>query len=364
MHAALLIFHRWTALITSIVIFVVAATGSALVFEGAIDRGLNPQFWRVAQGTPPLSLDTLAARAQVVTPALPITGFTLSLVPDRAYVAQTAGVQTFVDPYTGRVLGTRALKDFNMSLPRRLHSLHTTLLAKGFGGTVVVLVTIASFLLTLTGIILWWTDKLWRIRWSASWKRIMFDLHHSLGVIASLALFIITASGIIMHYEVAAKAIAKLDSTPRAEPPSQPPANGVTTTISFDSLARVARAALPGADITFFSAQLKATQPYIVAMRFPEDHTPGGRSRVSVDRFRGTVLAVESSREAQMGTTINNQMRSIHTGDVLGKPTEAVWFLAALVLVAQSITGFLMWWNGRAGRAALARAAKGSRSSA
>jgi uncharacterized iron-regulated membrane protein len=360
MHAALLFFHRWVALITSIVILVVALTGSALVFEGAIDRGLNPQLWRVTPGSAPLSFDTLVARAHVAAPAAPITGLTIAPQPDRAYVAQSAGVQTFVDPYTGRVLGTRTVAEFNTSLPRRLHVLHASLMVRGYGSSVVAIVTLAALLLTLTGIYLWWADKLWRIRWSASWKRVAFDLHHSLGIIASLALFLITASGVAIHYPITGRAIVKLDTTPRSQPPDQPLANGAlaTTTISIDSLARVALAALPGASINFFSTQPKATQPFIVAMHFPEDRTPGGRSRVYVDRFRGTLLGAESTREAQLGTTINNLMRSIHTGDILGKPTEVIWFLAALVLAGQSITGFLMWWNGRAARAALARKAQ------
>ena len=39
---AFLFSHRWLALIVSIPLIVVAATGSAIVFEGAIDRALNP----------------------------------------------------------------------------------------------------------------------------------------------------------------------------------------------------------------------------------------------------------------------------------------------------------------------------------
>ncbi len=358
MRAALLLFHRWVALVTSIVILLVAATGSALVFEGAIDRGLNPQLWRVPAAAQPLSLDTLAANALAAAPGSPITGVTLAPHPDRAYVAQADGVQIFVDPFTGKVLGTRAQSEFNRSLPRRLHVLHTSLMAGGLGSSVVALVTLASFLLTLTGIILWWPDKLWRVRWSASWKRITFDLHHSLGIIASLVLFIITATGLAMHYRVAGKAIARLNMTPRAQPPNQPAANGITTTISLDTLARVAHTALPGARITIVSTPPKPAEPFVVAMRFPEDRTPGGRSRVYVDRFRGTLLAAESTREAQAGTAINNLMRSLHTGDVLGKPTEAIWFLAALVLVSQSISGLLIWWNGRSAR--VARALKAS----
>ena len=53
----------------------------------------------------------------------------------------------------------------------------------------------------------------------------------------------------------------------------------------------------------------------------------------------------QSTREAPARLAINNVMRSVHTGDVLGKPTEVVWLLAALVLASQAISGALMWWN-------------------
>jgi uncharacterized iron-regulated membrane protein len=37
---------------------------------------------------------------------------------------------------------------------------------------------------------------------------------------------------------------------------------------------------------------------------------------------------------------------------VLDKPTEAIGLLASLALAPQAVTGILMWWNGRAARAA------------
>lgn len=57
MYNALTVFHRWLALVTSVVILILALTGSALVFEGAIDRGMHPELWRVSPTTTPLSLD-------------------------------------------------------------------------------------------------------------------------------------------------------------------------------------------------------------------------------------------------------------------------------------------------------------------
>jgi uncharacterized iron-regulated membrane protein len=96
-------------------------------------------------------------------------------------------------------------------------------------------------------------------------------------------------------------------------------------------------------------------RPIRVSVRFPEDRTPGGRSRVYIDRFRGTVLGVENTRAVGPGTRVNNVMRSMHTGDVFGTPTRAIWFLCALVLASQGLTGFLMWWNQRSARAAISR---------
>ena len=361
MHSALLVFHRWLALVVSVLILVIALTGSALVFEGAMDRGLHPALWRVTPRETPMSLDTLLSRARAaVSPKAPITGITLPPATDRAVLLQAGATQIFVDPYTGIVKGTRTIDEWNKTLPRRLHVLHVSLMASKVGGEVVGVGTIAALVLVLTGAILWWRDKLWRIRWSASWKRILFDLHHSLGVFAAVILVVIATSGLFIHYESLNKLMARMNESPPEPPPHQPKTTGPSQ-ISADSFYRVALAALPGARVMFLTFPPKPDVPLVAAMRFPEDHTPGGRSRVYVDRFQGSVLTMTSTRRAELGTRLSNSIRSIHTGDVFGKPTEAIWLAAAMILATQGITGFAMWWNGRASRAALARAAEARR---
>lgn len=150
-----------------------------------------------------------------------------------------------------------------------------------------------------------------------------------------------------------------LDRSAPSEIPEQSNPLGAAPQMSVDSLYRVATTALPGARVVFLSLPPKANQPFVLAMRFPEDRTPGGRSRVFVDRYRGTVLLAVSTRQAEAGTRLANSIRSLHTGDILGKPTEVVWLVAAMILAVQGVTGFLMWWNGRASRAALARSEQG-----
>jgi uncharacterized iron-regulated membrane protein len=356
MHQALLVIHRWIALVATILIFIVAITGSALVFEGAIDRGLHPDLWRVTPRATRASLDSIVAHARAAVPGASVTGVTLSPADDRADIVQAGPTQVFVDPYTTAVLGHRTVAEWNKSLPRRLHVLHVSLMAGKIGGEIVGLITATSLLLVVTGVIIWWRDKAWRIRWSASWKRVLFDVHHALGIGAAAIILLITLSGMAIHYQTLNRWMYALDRTPRPKIPRQPsPVTGARP-ITVDSLYRAATTALPGAQVMFITLPPKNDLPFVAAMRFPEDHTPGGRSRVIVDRYTGSVLLSTSTRLAEPGTRLGNVIRSVHTGDLFGRPTEMIWLAAAIVLATQGITGVAMWWNGRPARAALKRA--------
>lgn len=345
----LIISHRWAALVVGIILFATAASGATLVFEGAIDRGLHPALWRVTPAGAPLPIDTLVARVEAAFPSSPVASVSISRVPDRAWTMSAGPLLVFVNPYTGVINGTRTQAESQATLSRRLHVFHVELFGGKVGREVVGASTIVAFLLIITGIILWWPDKLIRVRSAASWKRINFDLHHALGVFASLILLVITVSGLVIHYDVLTRAVKSLDAAPAPSAPVQPTAIVGTPRLSFDGIVGTARAALPGAEAVSMSLG-NSKFPAVVAMRFPADRTPGGRSRVYIDRNTGQLLGAVSTRDAQLGTRIDNLKRSLHTGDVFGKPSEFVWLLATLVMASQFVTGVLMWWNARRSR--------------
>jgi uncharacterized iron-regulated membrane protein len=356
MRQALLVLHRYLALAAALFLTLVAASGCILVFEGAIDRALNARLWHVeASSAATLPLDTLVARVSVVRPGERVSGITPSPVPDRATVLSVArGTQLFVNPYTGAILGTRTAEDRERSFARRAHVFHETLMAKTFGSTVVGLVTAGAFLLVLSGIPLWWRRKIVSVG-GGSWKRVVFDLHHSAGVLASLVLAAITFTGAWMHYDGLTRAIRSLDGGASPAIPKQPAVPPNAEAVSIDSAVRVARRTLPGAHVMGVSLPADNKQPVMVSMRFPEDRTPGGRSRVFIDRSSGGLLGSWSTRTAPLGTRLDNLKRSVHTGDIFGKASEVIWLLASLVMIAQAVTGVLMWWNGRAARTAEAK---------
>lgn len=349
MRNTLMVLHRWTALAVSLLLIGTAASGAVIVFEGAIDRATHPALWHATPIGPTLPIDTIVARVETKFPDSKVVALNPTPVPDRAWTMNAGPITVFVNPYTGEINGTRTQKEAQSTLSRRMHVFHVEFLAGKVGREIVGVLTAIALFLVVTGVILWWPDKLIRVTTTASWKRINFDLHHALGIIASLVLIVIMSSGLVIHYDALTNLVKSLDQTPPPPPPTQSAGAPDAPRLSFDAVAATARAALPGADIMVISLG-NAKNPGFAGMRFPEDHTPGGRSRVYVDHFTGALLSTSSTRDAPLGTRIDNLKRSLHTGDVMGKPTEAVWLLATLVLLSQIVTGVLMWLNARKGR--------------
>ena len=351
--SALLVFHRWLALIIGVLLVLIAVSGAGTVFE---ERVAASNAVHVVPGSQVLSLDVLAARAIAAAGGGRVSAIDLGRAADQAFGFQvdrdTVEKDVMVNPYTGIGLGAAPEPTRVILIATRLHQFHTSLLAGSTGRLVVGFVTIGALILVLSGLFLWWREKLWRIHWSASWKRIAFDLHHTFGAAAAIILLIITGTGVWIGFPNQVNPLVlRLNRTalPNGQPKALPPDSGATP-VSFDSLVKSAHGAVPGAPVLLLL--LPPTGPVTVFLRYPEDHTPGGRSRVYLDRYRGTVLRATSTRTAEAGTRLMNLERSLHTGDVLGGVTQVIWFLASIVLASQAFTGIAMWWNGRGARKA------------
>jgi uncharacterized iron-regulated membrane protein len=353
LHRAFLIAHRWLALVVAVFLVVVAVSGGLLVLEGPVSRARQPHV--VAAGTR-LPLDTLVQRARAATGGGDVEMMTLGDSPDLAWgvvLSPTSGqgsdgeTDVLVNPYTGAILRTPPGPDPLVAFMRKVHLLHTQLLGGRVGNAIVVAVTFVALFLVLSGIVIWWRDKLWRVSTSGSWKRTNFDLHHSLGIFSAVVLLIITSTGLWVRYATVDEWMQKLNRSPKPAVPSQPAAEAGMPLLSLDSIAALARAAVPGAAIMNIQLPPGPKRPAMVQLKYPEDHTPAGRSRVFVDKYRGTVLLAMSTRTAEAGQHMIDIKRSLHTGDIYGLPTQILWMLGAFLLATQAVTGVLMWWNAK-----------------
>src|SRR2546430_1534245 len=106
MHALLLKLHRWTGLLVGIIVFVVAVSGSVLVFENDIDRLAHRSLLVVTPGPSRVSLESAIAAVRAANPAAVITSLAIPQAPTHPLTLSMKGT-TFgasVDPYTGRYL--------------------------------------------------------------------------------------------------------------------------------------------------------------------------------------------------------------------------------------------------------------------
>ena len=344
---ALLLAHQWVGLAAAACLAVIAVSGSTLVFENAIDRAMNPALSYVPKpdGQRLLPLEELVSRVNAERPDDPVGGVRIAEQPDQTYeFSSRLRRSTFVDPYRGRVLGSR---DRDKSLARWLHLLHTRLVAGEIGERLVGWFSVAMLGLATSGLVLWWPRKIAALRSSSSWKRINFDLHNVLGVYSWLVILAITLSGVLIAFESRTDPVVRrLNDRPEPPPPQSTPMAGARR-IALDRAIEIAESALPGAVASNINVPANAKAAFRVLKKFPEDRTPAGRSRVYIDQFSGAVLLIENTRTAPLGTRILNLKRSAHTGDIFGAPTQALYFLVSLGIALQATTGVLIWWNAR-----------------
>jgi uncharacterized iron-regulated membrane protein len=113
--------------------------------------------------------------------------------------------------------------------------------------------------------------------------------------------------------EVEGRSKHKMTGSSPAQQPRIAPATPGGTPIAPDQALSLAVQAVPGAfPFAVFVPGPKGA--FQVRLRYPEDRTPGGRSRVILDQYTGQVLLAESSRTAPAGTRLVTLNRALHTG--------------------------------------------------
>jgi uncharacterized iron-regulated membrane protein len=339
----LLKVHRWLALVAAIPLAMAAATGAFLVFENEIDRALNRDYWSVQPQTQRLPWQAVVEAAERAKPHEVAMSLRLPMADDvAAEVSLKSGLQVSVDPYSGRVLGTRRREQV---FTAAVHQFHTRLLLGEWGSWIMGVSALALVILSLTGLVLWWRHKSFRIRWTGSWRSWGRDLHYGLGIMGLVAWLLLglTGAGIAFESLVRPALYHLTGSEPNVQPVVQSTPSAGTPRLTIDDALAAAERALPEAETTVISIPNTPSGTFMAFMRFPEDHTPAGRSRVIFDQYSGRALWVENSRNTALGTRIWIRNRPLHTGDILGWPTRLLSAAACLALLVQLATWIVMW---------------------
>jgi len=359
----LFLIHLWLALIVGPIVGIVSLTGAIVVFRYELNRKTTPGTAYVTeQQTPRLTLDEMAARIHAAHPrdtfrtvgwgeAGPDTAWNF-----RAQSPEGHRIHTFVNQYTGEITGR---DDYHDKWMQWFYDIHAYLLAGDTGEFLNGFVGLATLILSITGLIVWWPGvRHWLFgftySWHRGWKRQNYDLHKVIGFYSSLAVIVITASGMTYSFPSLSKRIAERATGTKVLTDAPKAATSWSDRhVPMEQYIRVAEHVQPGAKAVQLNFPQKAGDPVTVrTMEQPHDWHRMGLNYVYLEPSDARVLRSQRFSEANASTQAILFMYPLHFGRFGGhwnRPTYYAVMVGYVILgvapFALMMTGYLMYWN-------------------
>lgn len=351
------LLHLWLGLASGLIVFIVALTGSLLVFEDELDEFFNPKFYKVlAIGKEKFPVDLLVANVQKEFHLKKVDRIHSFNDPERSLLITGTDFEKkkqiiSVDPYTGKVLASVPAKSRFFSV---VLDLHRHLVLGDFGQAVTGASCLIFVFMLLSGLVLWWPKKTKNlkqrltVKWRASFKRVNWDFHSTFGFYTFVILLIISLTGLTWSYKWFESGIYLL-----ADGTTEKSSTKVENTTKTDS----------GADKSFFYQNIFSKTDSIykykgdTQIRMPadtinsimvikmnlEEEVPNIASIAYFDTFTGEIIKTKPYELLSNGDKIRRLIYPIHTGSIYGYPTKIIAFLVCLFAVTLPITGLLIW---------------------
>jgi len=347
LNKAFLWLHRWTGIVFAIVFIVVGLSGSLLTFRYEIQQIGNPEelrtglsavdwpdFVRVAAS---ISEEIPKARVAFLqmNPAKP--DFPMRVVvqmPDASVEVH------YAHPLTGRLVES----DINESFWRTMRDLHIFLL-QGVPGLLIVFLS-GWVLIACSLLGTWlWAPRLKKprialgVRWRASLRKLMLDLHNVTGFYVLLPMLLLALTGVTLI-------LARLSPTELPEPQ-----------IEIDASVESPNAVIAGEEAlsNALSAVAYGSSGQVIRqIRFPTEGQPWfafdvedpgqGTQTLFTDGLGSALLLTLTERNLSLWNRLKAELGvAIHEGYILGNAGRWLVFVCGLTLSMGSATGVWLW---------------------
>ncbi len=345
--------HLWIGAFIGLYLILICLTGSLLVFQQRMMDDAPRLAHSSAPG--PMTYGKAAALALKMYP-----GNTLLNIDMRSANRRVIAVGlrqggddriVYVDSASGRIVGEEvpqqkhAFLEISESLHNELATGAKGAVANGVGGALL-------FVMSLTGIVLWWPGKKnWRralkVKWNARWARLNWDLHSAFGFWCLLFIAMWGLSGAYFifpgqstHALALALPMPHFRETPSAWKPSDP-------VLPADAFIDKAMRMHPGDKLAFLFMDTHR-QNGVVKVFLSRDPTAPLtliEDVVTLQPATADVLSNFSSANWTLGERLATTVYTVHFGDFGGLPSEIAWALLGFVPVLLTVTGYWMWWN-------------------
>ena len=353
--------HLWLGLASGIIVFIMAITGCILVFEQEIKQLTSPWLHVEPKSTaallPPSKIYT-AVKKQLLNKD--IHGLWYNGLDKTIKVDIESDSLIYVNPYNGQITGIVDHEDFFHEIDEGHRYLW---LGKEIGTIITSWATFIFFFLLISGLILWFPKK-WnkttvnssfKIKWSAKWKRLNYDLHNVMGFYALTLALLISLTGLIMTFHWVRESTYWITGgwTNEKEKKEQ------IVIAKPDSLALSKIDKFTLADFIWkkVRTEIAKENKESVIIHFPDK--PEDDFYACTDMNNGnwrdlyfdskTLEMLPNSRkyigDEKFHDWMSRSNYSLHVGAIGGLTTKIIYFTASLICASLPLTGFYIWWG-------------------
>ena len=364
--------HLWLGLVSGIVVFIVSITGCFYAFEQEIKDALEPWRFVEVQNKPFVPPSQLLDTAQKYMPGVAPTGLTYSNAEGAAAVGfstmengKRSFTAVFLNPYTGAFLQKQqSIGEGKFDFFRFIIDGHRALwLPYEIGRPIVGVCTLIFVVLLISGLIMWWpgkwnkanTNKSFKIKWKAGFKRVNYDLHNVVGFYSLVLAFVLAVTGLVWSFAWFEDSLYFVTSGGQSKPGHHHPHSAISKAATFahDTVSALDRAWYktlarePNVQGMYMTPLLKDQEDAIEIIAYQDHGSWYNRNEYYYDQYTLELFRVQGDRFSEAGFADQLAMLNydIHIGAALGLPGKILAFLVSLICASLPVTGFLVWWN-------------------
>lgn len=370
--------HLWLGMISAMILFVICLTGTIFVFHTEIERLLYPNWFKVKNTTGIRQTpDALIATVERETKGK-VVSITIPATPDEVWLFSLKGKSKknetaaegskvnaegpaaeknkpyYVDPYTGVVtgIGKSPAGEFFTAV----EDIHRWFfIGKPIGKIVSGSAALIFIILIISGIVIWFPRKIkhwkegFKIKFSAKWKRVNFDLHRALGAYVFPIILLSALTGpswSFQWYKSAVSTVLGKEILQKEKALPLPAAvNTKAKRLTYEQVLNSAAASISGNCITLVNIPAAKSSAVSIAKTHTGFCNLAAIDYIQIDPYSGKILKLTLFSKLPFDKKIATVFRAVHVGEIFGTLTKIIYFLACLLATSLPITGIFIWWN-------------------
>lgn len=346
--------HNWIGLYAGVVIAVLSITGVVALFKVEIDEAFNSRLFKVTPEDNYVQITPIIDSLKQVYGAKNLTSISVPKTSEgswntsffvRKSITDFHHWQIFINPYTGKILGTR---DINQSLAFFIRSIHVRLYESIFGRQIVGLAGLALLFSTISGF--WIYGRYMKTQFfgvirTKNLRIEMADYHKLIGVATLVFNIIIAITGAWLGLQSYLQPLL-MDSRPGTFKVAEKPLSkeeDIRYNVNYQEILAKTKEHFPELIPYSISPSLDGSRTITIRGAVPRTAYERHSFKITFDKKDLKELHRFDIREASMGAKLFYIQESLHFGDFGGFIMKILYSFFGITSGFLSLSGFIIY---------------------